>query len=151
MIVDNICNYETYVGLNDTIKKALDFLKSTDFRTISDGTNFEIDGKKIYAWCNTIEKAPIQDGVWEVHKSYGDIHFIVDGEETFGYDYRNGEQDSIVYNENGDYIYNKEGGNFVKLLPGDFAIVFAQEPHMPAIAENENKFVKKVVVKFLQD
>lgn len=151
MIIDNIKNAETYYGINENLKKALEFLKNTDFNAVKDSESFEIDGRKVYAWCGTVNKSPLEKKVWEAHKLYGDIHLLVEGEEDFGYDYRDENSPSLDYNEKGDYVYKKDGGNFVKLLPGEFAVVFPQEPHMPALTMNESKTAKKVILKFLMD
>lgn len=151
MIVDNLLNVKTYCGINANLTKALEFLKNTDFNTVEQGTRFEIDKNHITAWYGTVEKKPLETHKWEAHKMYGDIHLVVEGEEDFGYDYRSEDSNSLDYNEKGDYVYEQDGGNFVKLKAGDFIVVFPQEPHMPAVTFNESKKVKKVVLKFLMD
>ena len=150
MIIDNILNAGLYNNVNENVKKALDFLKNTDFTDV-DSKRFEIDGDKVYASCCTVNKTPIAEASWEVHKTYGDIHMVVEGEEDFGYDYKNENSPNLPYDENGNYVYNSKDGNIVKLKAGDFIIVFPQEPHMPAVTTNEDKTVKKIILKFLMD
>lgn len=150
MIIDNIRNSELYNNVNENVKKALEFLKNTDFSDV-DSKRFEIDGSKVYASCCTVNKKPVADASWEVHKMYGDIHMVVEGEEDFGYDYKVENSDNLPYNENGDYVYDSDNGNIVKLKAGDFIVVFPQEPHMPAVTTNEDKTVKKIILKFLMD
>ena len=151
MIIDNLLNVETYYGLNTNLKKALEFLKKTDFNAVDPGVKYEIDNERAYAWYGNVEKKSLEAHKWEAHKRYGDIHLVVEGEEDFGYDYRSEDSNSLDYNEKGDYVYEQDGGNFVKLKAGDFIVVFPQEPHMPAVTFNESKRVKKVILKFLMD
>ena len=151
MIIDNIKNADIYYGIHPNVDKLLDFLKSTAFPKTEDTTTYEIDGKKAYASCVKATKRVLDGAQWEAHKLYGDIHFIVDGEELFGYEVADLGRDTWEYNENGDYIFDHPTTNLVKLMPGDFAIVFPKEPHLPVIDKNSGTTVKKVIGKFLMD
>ena len=48
MVYDSIENAEIYFGLGERIKKALEFLRDTDFENIEPG-KIEIDGENIFA------------------------------------------------------------------------------------------------------
>ena len=149
MIIDNIRNAENYYGINENLTKALKCLKESDFS--GDPKRYEIDGKKAYASLYNCTKNTLENSKWEAHKLYGDIHMVVEGEEYFGYDYRVEDSENLEYNENGDRVYDAEGGNFVTLLPGDFIVVFPQEPHMPIVTFKEGEKVKKVIAKFTME
>lgn len=48
MVTDNIKNADLYYGMGERIKKALEFLKETDFSKMEPG-KYEIDGSNVYA------------------------------------------------------------------------------------------------------
>ncbi len=149
MILDAICNADLYAGISENLGKALRFLKTTDFSAAEPGTQYEIDGKAVYAFVTETETNPPEKSIWETHKTYGDIHFILEGAEIFGHALKTADSDTWPYTENGDYLTKDMEGSFATLLPGTFAVVFAGEPHMPVVTAPQSKRVKKVILKFL--
>lgn len=148
MIFDNIKNISSYFSLGQKIEKALKYLSETDLINLESG-EYEIDGKNIYAIVSEYQTKPLTSGKWESHKKYADVQYIVNGVEKFGL---SESKKTIVlneYDEDKDITIHKGEGQFINVEENHFVIFFPGEIHMPGIAVNIPKPVKKVVVKVL--
>ncbi|MFZ5946734.1 MAG: YhcH/YjgK/YiaL family protein [Stygiobacter sp.] len=146
MIYDNIKNISRYFALGEKFQKALEYLSSTDFSNIENG-EYEIDGKNIYAIVNEYQTKPLSAGKWESHKKYADIQFIVSGNEKMGFTESKKTIVLTEYDEDKDVTIHKGEGQFFNVEENHFVIFFTNEIHMPSLAVNIPKQVKKVVIK----
>jgi YhcH/YjgK/YiaL family protein len=150
MIFDNLKNARLYFSLGEGIQKGLQYLASTDFTGLEPG-RYDIDGERVYAMVQTYNTKPSSAGKWEAHKKYSDIQYIVSGREKMGFT----SSDKVInleeYDEERDYAIYKGEGNFLIADEGQFAIFFPTDIHMPSLALNIPKEVKKVVVKVLTE
>ena len=146
MIFDRLKNVSQYFPLGEKIAKALQYLSKTDFTNVEPG-KYEIDGDNVFALVQTYNTKPFSVGKWEAHTKYIDIQYIVSGKEKMGFT----ETSKVIvleeYNEEKDYAIYKGEGNFLIAEEGHFAIFFPSDVHMPSMAINIPKEVKKVVVK----
>lgn len=146
MIYDNIKNAHLYFSLDEKIQKALTYLQTTDFNNVEAGT-YDVENKDIYAIVSEYQTKPMTSGKWESHKKYIDIQFLINGAERIGYS----ESKKVItlqdYNPDDDYSIHKGEGQFVNIEENHFIILFPSDIHMPGIAVNIPKPVKKVVVK----
>ena len=151
MITGHIAEIGRYFGISETLDQALAFLRHTDFSDVEQRREYSIDGKRIYAWCSSFEQKPLSAGRWETHDRYGDVHYILEGKQRFGYAPRQNLHESEGYNDQKDLEFWQGDEDLLTLLPGNFAIVFPEDAHMPDIAPIEGERVKKTVVKFLME
>ncbi|MFA7228945.1 MAG: YhcH/YjgK/YiaL family protein [Melioribacteraceae bacterium] len=150
MIFDQLKNAHLYFPLSDRIAKALQYLAQTDFANIAPGT-YEIDGENIFALVQEYSTRPLSSSKWESHKKYIDIQYIVSGKEKMGY---TDAKKVIVlqrYHPNNDIVLYKGEGNFITAEEGQFVLFFPTDIHMPQLAINIPREVKKVVVKVRTD
>jgi YhcH/YjgK/YiaL family protein len=150
MIFDRLKNAQQYFPLGERIEKALHYLSTTDFTNVEPGT-YEIDGENIFAIVQEYNTKPSSSAKWEAHKKYIDIQYMVSGKEKMGF---TDSQKVIVlqeYHQGNDIILYKGEGNFLIADEGHFAIFFPSDIHMPQLALNIPKEVKKVVVKVRTD
>lgn len=84
---------------------------------------------------------------FEIHKRYMDIQIDVEGTEIIQIGLDNGEvQDA--YDEETDFGTVSCGKSASCVLgPGRFIVCMGEEPHKPSIAENEDLYLKKCVIK----
>lgn len=146
MIVDSIENASIYFGLDEKIKKALTFLKSTNFDEIKD-ERIEIEGEEIFAMISKYNTISSEEGKWEAHRRYVDIQYIVKGSEDFGYvnvEYLDPKSD---YEPENDIQWFEGDGDFFQVHEGEFIILFPQDAHMPKLSIEESEEVTKVVIK----
>ena len=75
--------------------------------------------------------------VLEVHRDYVDIHILLEGKERIGWKaIEDVNQLKQAYQKEGDCaLYSDVPTTFVDLLPGQFAIVYPEDPHAPVIGE----------------
>ena len=146
MIVDHIAHADLYAPLSPRFSKGLAFLKQLDFEALQPGRN-EIDGS-LFAMRQEYETRPLEKGLWEAHRKYADIQFVVEGVELAGVTPLESTCVSQEYQEDKDCSLHTGTGDFFRLGAGQFAIFFPQDVHMPCIAVAETPSpVKKVVVK----
>lgn len=150
MIFDQLKNAPLYFPLGERIARALQYLAQTDFTNVEPGT-YEIDGENIFAIVQEYNTKPSSSAKWEAHKKYIDIQYMVSGKEKMGF---TDSQKVIVlqeYRQGNDITIYKGEGNFLIAEEGHFAIFFPTDIHMPQLALNIPKEVKKVVVKVRTD
>ncbi|MBQ4646757.1 MAG: YhcH/YjgK/YiaL family protein [Candidatus Gastranaerophilales bacterium] len=150
MIYDRLSNCEQYFVLGDKFKKAFDFLKNTDLKSIEDGS-YEIDGNEIYANVQTLKTKPVEEKKWEVHRKYIDIQYVISGSEKMGYGIlEDFNEITEKYNDEKDVEFlNGEKFNFVDVQQGDFVVFFKNDVHAPMLAYCEPMNIKKVIVKIV--
>ena len=145
MIIDQLKNSSLYFDISKNIGAALRYLRDTDLSNIKPG-RYEIDGSNIYAMKQKYETKLKENGIWEAHRHYIDVQFIIKGTELIGYaniEYlKAGEYDNVkdmlpLY---GDGVYFEAGA-------GTFVILMPQDAHMPGIAVSTPQSVEKIVLK----
>ena len=145
MIFDNIENLKTYTFLNEKILKGFDFILNNDLNNLEDG-RYEINDE-LYA--NIQQYNTKAEGLFEAHRKYIDIQYIVKGFEKIEVcDISNLEKET-EYDEEKDVLFFKGQGSSIKLKEGYFAIFYPQDGHKPCITDEKMSNVKKVVVKIL--
>jgi biofilm protein TabA len=150
MILDRLENADLYRGLGNNIAVALDYLRQTDFSKVPTRRH-EIDGDRVFAIVQRYQPKPFSQMVWEAHRKYTDIQFVVAGAERMGYaplsDKLSVRQD---YSDEKDAILFDAKGQFFNVCAGDFAIFTPTDVHAPCLATDlpdAAAEVFKVVVK----
>jgi YhcH/YjgK/YiaL family protein len=156
MIIDRLTNvqsgfYPTLLdasddsGLAQRLSTGFDYLLNVDPAQLEPG-RIEIDGDQVFALVQEYESRPMEKGRWEAHVNYIDIQYIASGEEQIGYaniaDLTLGD-----YDEAKDRYIPQGEGSFVKLSAGMFGLYMPEDAHMPNMAVDQPKPVKKIVVK----
>lgn len=149
MIVDRLANAHRYLTLGPRFARAFDYLTRTDLATAAEG-RADIDGASLYAMIQRYTSKLPQDGVWEAHRVYADLQYMVSGEERFGV----GPVERFTrgaYDAERDFEALAGDGDFLRIQPGRFILLWPGEPHMPGMAIGAPSPVQKVVVKIRID
>ncbi|MCI8535224.1 MAG: DUF386 domain-containing protein [Hungatella sp.] len=150
MIFDLAANLDFYrnLGMEGRYAKAVDFLKNTDLKTLSNGKH-EIDGDNVYANVMEYDTIPWEEAAYEAHEKYTDIQYIIEGSEVITYAPVGQLTASIPYNEEKDFIKfdNSVAGLQVPVHAGEYMIFNPWDGHKPKAADGKPSHVKKVVVK----
>ncbi len=145
MIFDTINNIENYKGLGN-VYKALEFLKSTDFKAMELG-RYELEGDDIFYMVQEYTTDP-QKTVSEAHKKYIDIQFMVEGEELIGVapiDCEKQETEALPQNDVWFYQCKTEA---ITLIENSFMVLYPNDLHCPGVATRGTEIkCRKVVVK----
>lgn len=145
MIFDTLDHYAYYEGLPHNLFAGFQFLARTDLSKLPVG-RMEIDGERLYALVQGYETKPAEQGVWEAHRKYIDVQYLVSGRERMGFG-------SINHMQLGEYDPKKDfqpmngNGNTVDVYAGEFVVFFPQDGHMPGPCIEKPALVRKVVLK----
>ena len=145
MIVDTIENLGKYVALNPLFADVVEFLKNHDLRSMEPG-KYPIKDKDLFMNLQVAQQRTKDTAFLETHIEMIDIQIPITCAETFGYtplcdlpafDY-NAEKDITKYGDT-------KPQTFVTVNPGQFAIFFPQDGHMPCIIDEPE--IKKAIFK----
>ncbi|MBW7475745.1 YhcH/YjgK/YiaL family protein [Paenibacillus oenotherae] len=146
MIYDHIRNYTKYEGLG-ALSEALHFISTLDVSSLSPG-RIELDGEHMYANVIALTSKAEMDCVFEAHRKYADIHFIISGTEGIAFAAVDNLVPDNAFDENNDIgFYSGRSSGTLFLLAGDFVVCYPGEAHKVAIAQSEQGPITKVVVK----
>ena len=145
MIIDTIDNLGKYVALNPLFADVVEFLNSHDLQTLEAG-KYPIKDKDLFLNLQVAKQRTKETAFLETHIEMIDIQIPVSAAETFGYtplcdlpafEY-NAEKDITKYGDT-------QPQTFVTVQPGQFAIFFPQDGHMPCITDAPE--IKKAIFK----
>lgn len=145
MIISNLKHSERIEPLHPAFKKAFDYIKSHDLLHEACG-RIELDGDRLFI--NNVAPVclPAEAQVLEVHRDYIDIHVLLEGKERIGWKALEGlHAEKQAYEAASDCaLYTDQPTFYVDLQPGEFAVVFPEDPHAPLIGEGR---IRKLIVK----
>lgn len=145
MVSGNIKNCEKYYPLNKHFKAVFEYLKTVK----------KENGKYIIseenAWVNPPVVRNDCSDIYETHRKFIDIHYILSGSQTFGC--CNAKRLNITekYDENIDCEFLKGDGDLIKMSEGDFIIVFPEDAHNVIVDFNNSCELVTVVAKVRLD
>ena len=145
MIIDTIDSLGKYVGLNPLFADVVDFLKTHDLQTMEPG-KYPIKDKDLFLNLQVTKQRTKDTAFLETHIDMIDIQIPVTCAETFGYtplcdlpDFEYiAEKDITKYGDT-------KPQTFVTVKPGQMAIFFPQDGHMPCIIDEPE--IKKAIFK----
>lgn len=147
MIIGNRKDFARYRGINPAFARAFGFLETLS----EDSVNERIREEEVCGGISVIAKSDaLPDGspkCFEAHRRDIDIHYVVRGEERFGFAHVDTLTPQTEYNAEGDYQLFTGRANYVTLHSGDFCITFPEDAHIPCLVSGEEKTVKKVILK----
>lgn len=143
MIADKIENARLY-PVDENVKKALEFLKNLSGNPAECG--FGAKGDDVYAFYTSYdnEKNP---PVFEVHKNYIDIQYIVSGKETFGWKTKPDFPEALYNPEKDCALFSEEDYGSFTLGADEFAIFYPTDAHAPKMKNAGGGKIEKIVVK----
>lgn len=145
MIVSNLQNSERIESLHPLFKQLFDYVKTHDLLHTECG-RIELAGDDLFI--NNVNPTCVSasDQVLEVHRDYIDVHILLEGKERIGWKAIEDVTDlKQAYQKEGDCaLYSDTPTSFVDLLPGQFLIVFPEDPHAPVIGEGK---IRKLIAK----
>lgn len=143
------------MGKNDNLRvrldKAIRYIANLSHSELEPG-KYEVS-KDFYYTVLEYETFAEEKSIYESHRKYIDIQWVVSGYEALYITDINYLNPSDEYNEIKDVIhYYKSDNNTALLLsPGSCAVLFPKDAHRPARFNKEKCVVKKIVGKLLND
>lgn len=133
--------------LYEKITEALDYIKNLDKNTLTPGIH-EVNDEFYYNYLEYEAKEPA-NSIFEAHKNYVDIQYIVEGQERVDVSFEEYMELDTPYDAEKDIMFFKNPQkSFSRILgPGECVIVLPHELHKPGQKVGENGNVKKIVGK----
>jgi biofilm protein TabA len=126
--------------------KAFAYLKETDLESLKAG-KYAIDGENVFAIVSEGSTKELDKTMWEAHKNYHDIHFIIRGKEKIGITPLKSATILKAYDPLKDIgFYTSKGEYFISDTTNLF-IVLAEVAHRPGVKAEGAETMKKVVIK----
>jgi len=150
MIFDTLENSEFYHSLNPHIETGLKFLKENPNLGELPVGRLDIDGENVFALVQEYDTKPFDIDMWEAHKAYYDIQFIVEGEEIIRVSRIENMIPNTPYHKIGDYWLFSGEGDGLKVKKDQFVIFSPHDVHQPGLLiKDKTQPIKKIVVKAL--
>jgi len=127
---------------------ALQFLKKTDFDSISPG-KYELDSAGTYATISDYVTRNIDTSFFESHRKYIDIQYVHKGHEYIGITGLTDIKEIVrEYDEEKDIQFFIKEDEINRLANNtNYFVFFPVDGHKPCLRVNENAMVRKVVIK----
>lgn len=129
------------------IRQALDFIYSGKIDTLPVGHHDLIDD--IYVNVMEYETKEPEGLLFEAHRKYIDIHYIISGEESIEIADVNSIAETKPYDDAADSVLGHASGYRVNLSEKSCCVLMPEEAHLPGLVFNEVAKVKKAVIKLL--
>ena len=146
MIVDRLGNRSVDAHVPPRVGQALEYLRTTDLAVVPLGRH-EIDGDRLFALVQEYETRLPADCVWEAHRRYVDVQYVVRGAERMGHASIADVVPRVAYDAEKDVALFEPGSRFVTVSAGMVAIFGPDDVHSPGHADGNPQPVRKVVVK----
>ena len=153
MIFDKMDNISDYFEELPLLKKIEEFVADFNHKKLSDGT-YEIDGKRVFAMIQSYRtKQQTQEMMFEAHKKYIDLQYIVNGIEKI----RWAKLDKVDlveerYSSGGDIAFYEGNVMFdFTLTKGTFLLLYPEDAHLPGLSVQKDINVRKIVFKIQVD
>lgn len=149
MIFDKMDNAEQYFEEYPDMKLVYDFVQKFNNEKLEDGT-YEIDGKRVYAMIQSYKSKPQnEEMMFEAHKDYIDVQYIVQGIEKIRYSKL--DKVSLVkeeYSKGKDIAFYEGYAQFdFTLTKGTFLYLEPTDAHLPGLSAEKDTFNRKIVFK----
>ncbi len=145
MVIGTLESSARYEALHPLFAKLFEYVKSHNLLEEPLG-RITLDGDDLFINNVNPECLDATDQVLEVHREYIDVHFLLEGSETIGWtpleDVENIKQPYDAAAECA--LYAEPAQTYVKLKPGQFCIVWPEDPHAPVIGEGK---IRKAIAK----
>lgn len=128
-------------------EKAFSFLHETDLGALEQGS-YELNGKDLFV--NVVEyfSKHEEDALFEAHRRYADIQYVVNGVEKIGVASLEETTDTIPYNDEKDIVFLRAPRNNYRLANAEkFFLFFPGDAHRPCVKTDKPEPIKKVVIK----
>ncbi len=139
MIFDQTANLSRYPFLQQ--------IAQFDFSNYQKG-RFTISSDDFFGIGLEYDTREASECLWEAHRTYLDVHYILEGEEIINITDISAAVVTKEYDPEGDYgLFEGQKQQAVHLKPGMFLVLYPNEVHQTAIQVSDPIAVRKIVFK----
>lgn len=145
MIISKLENSSRIESLHPLFKKLFDYVKQHDLLNQETG-RIVLEGDDLFINNVALEGVSKTRQPLELHRDYIDVHILLEGKESIGWKaIENLTKELKPYEKEGDCaLYSDKPTTFADMAPGEFVIVFPEDPHAPAIGKGK---IRKLIAK----
>ncbi len=144
MIVDRIENAHLYYGISPHIDAALRFLQEGKLDNIA---QLSIDNGNVKISCTEYTTRSCEQCKKENHRKFADIHVCLEGVDVLGYNNLREMTPITQYNPETDKQFYDGPMNYIRMLPGMFALTLTEDVHSAMMMEEHPAPAKKLIIK----
>ncbi|MBE6630012.1 MAG: DUF386 domain-containing protein [Ruminococcaceae bacterium] len=149
MILDKLENVSRYAAINAGIVKAVKAAETLHAATYQTG-RMDVEGDDVYLNCAEYDTHEMTGALTEAHRAYLDVMVMIDGCETV-YVKRTDALQNVTrpYDPNIDALLADTDADCcaVRLVKGDFLVLFPEDAHAPGCHADAPCHVKKAIGK----
>lgn len=146
MVTDSLKNRDLYSGMHKYFREALDI--AAGLNADSPAGKIVIDEGNAWVTVTKIEESADKTGAdFEAHRDFIDIHFLISGEEIFGYAYLGDLEATTEFDPARDVIFAKGHVNEIKLSSGEFIITYPDDAHLPNMKKLSGGVTTRAIAK----
>lgn len=146
MIFDSIKSKKNYIS-DSLIFRALEYLEGITSENMPEAT-VVLENDVLFANPVTLTSKSEEECIYEAHKNYIDLHYIIEGIEGIATSDISNLENVIAYDKTKDigfYKGEKDGQYYLK--SGQFMVCWPNDAHKVAIMKDNPSEIKKMVVK----
>ena len=145
MIISKLENSSRIEPLHPRFKRLFDYVKQHDLLS-QVPQKIILKGDELFINHVLLEGKKKSEQPLEIHQDYIDVHILLSGKETIGWKAREDlTQETQAYDKAADCaLYGDTPTTYTDILPGEFVIVYPEDPHAPAIGEG---LIRKLIAK----
>lgn len=131
MILDHLSRAEKYYSVHSSFKRAFEYLKKTDLRSLPEG-RYDIEGDHLYLIIASDHTGKERRKL-ESHQKYIDIQLSVEGSFPLEWhDVDSCKNVAVAYNAEKDIVFYNDPPLFTMHMIADmFAVLFPEDAHAP--------------------
>lgn len=134
------------MGLPPRLKRAVEYLRTTNLSALSVGRH-ELDGDRLFALVQEYTTRKPDECMWEAHRMYIDVQYVVRGAERMGYANLAQARERDAYDAARDVAFFEPGDDYITVREGMVAIFGPEDVHAPSCALGHPGPVRKIIVK----
>lgn len=149
MITDLMAHAQCYYGVNRKLEHLLKAMAAYSAENYPEG-RLELDGNDLFMIFASYQTHPRAEAAMEAHRSYIDVMYMVEGEETiYVKPTRHLQKITTDYDPKTDALLAQvdEDVLSIRLSAGQFIILLPQDAHAPACDGAKSGAVKKIIGK----
>ncbi len=142
MILDYVSRAEHYAGILPNFVEVMNYAK-----TLVDAPVGRYDCGDSFVLVQEFETKPAAAKDYELHRKYADVHVVLQGQESLGYDDIENLPPKEAFNPDKDMQMLDGVGQYVTINPGMFCLVLPHDGHKPGCCVETPSFLRKFVIK----
>ncbi|MBX9853345.1 MAG: YhcH/YjgK/YiaL family protein [Cytophagaceae bacterium] len=130
----------------ENLQTAVKYYVNSDTGILKTG-RYNICDDKLIAIVNSYQTKSPQEAIWESHRKYVDVQYIISGKEKMGFSPISSMKMKRPYKDEDDCIFYEGNGKHFTMQEGKLVICTPGDVHKPGLNPVDPAIVKKLIFK----